>query len=432
LFAIILLAFSVSLAAILPNEWRSWRYSCALSGFAVEIDHTPVIVGALPWEVLAHSNRAASDFRVVDDLGRETPYFLATSSSESKTETRPSHILERSFVAGQFTQVIVRVTDKPTLDESHGVTLQQLNAEPWFNTYQIATPATDFMYWVETAVSDDAHQWRIIDARSPISRFRKRGLNGNQTIHFDGYSNQRFLRICILDSEAQFLVDSVEVFSRSTSEPPRSPIPARFSPEQSSEKTESRWHVDLHSPSLPVSELLFSTDQPEFYRAVRLSSSADDKDWDFVAGGEIYRYRQAGKSRQSLRIDFPETFARFWRADVINGDDRPLSDAPPELRGADRNLTFRAEPSRSYRLLYGNDRASAPHYDFARVFDRAERKVLPAAKLGPEEVTLNYADPRPFTERHPNLLWILVGIAVVLLVVAAVRSLRSSKSLSEG
>jgi hypothetical protein len=83
-------------------------------------------------------------------------------------------------------------------------------------------------------------------------------------------------------------------------------------------------------------------------------------------------------------------------------------------------------------LLYGNDRASAPHYDFARVFDPAERKVLPAAQLGPEEVTLNYADPRPFTERHPNLLWIVVGIAVALLAVAAVRSLRSSKSLSEG
>src|SRR5207248_5406367 len=26
--------------------------------------------------------------------------------------------------------------------------------------------------------------------------------------------------------------------------------------------------------------------------------------------------------------------------------------------------------------------------------------------LGPEEDTANYADPRPFSERHPNLLWI--------------------------
>jgi hypothetical protein len=307
-----------------------------------------------------------------------------------------------------------------------------MDAEPWFNTYEIATPATDFMYWVETAVSDDAHLWRIIDARSPISRFRKHGLNGNQTVHFDGYSNERFLRIHILNREAQFPVDSVQVFSRSTSESPRSVIPAIFSPEQTSEKTESRWSVDLHTPTLPVSELLFATDQPEFYRAVRLSSSQDDNEWNFVAGGEIYRYHQAGNSRESLRIDFPETFARSWRAEVINGDDPPLSNATLEFRGADRFLTFRAERSHSYRLLYGNDRASAPHYDFARVFDPSEKKVLPMARLGPEEITLNYADPRPFTERHPNLLWTVVGIAVVLLAFAALRALRSPISSPQG
>jgi hypothetical protein len=50
------------------------------------------------------------------------------------------------------------------------------------------------------------------------------------------------------------------------------------------------------------------------------------------------------------------------------------------------------------------------------------------AQLGPEEITVNYADPRPFTERHLNLLWIVVGIAVVLLALAAVRALRSPVS----
>jgi len=74
------------------------------------------------------------------------------------------------------------------LDKTHGVTLQQLSAEPWFNTYRISTPETDFMYWVETAVSNDAHEWRVVDARSPISRFRKHQLEGNQIVQFEGYS----------------------------------------------------------------------------------------------------------------------------------------------------------------------------------------------------------------------------------------------------
>jgi hypothetical protein len=45
--------------------------------------------------------------------------------------------------------------------------------------------------------------------------------------------------------------------------------------------------------------------------------------------------------------------------------------------------------------------------------------------LGAEEVTSNYADPRPFTERHPNLLWIALGLAVVLLGSVALRALRA-------
>ena len=425
LVALVLLTFSISFAATLPNEWRSWRYSRALSGFPVEMDHSSVSLGALPWDVVSHGSPLGADFRIVDDLNHEAPYFLTTLRSESKIETRASRILERSFVAGQFTQIVVRLTDKPALDETHGVTLPQLDAEPWFNTYRIATPENDFMYWVETAVSDDAHQSRVVDARSPISRFRKHGLEGSQTVKFDGYSNQRFLRVRILDRESQFPIDSLEISSRSSSEPPRSTIPANFQPEVTSEKSNSSWQADLRTANLPVSELLFSADQNEFYRGVRLNSSQDGKEWSFVTGGEIYRYRQGDKPKESLRIIFPETFARFWRAEIINGDDLPLSKVALEFRGLDRRVTFRAERGRSYRLLYGNDRATAPSYDFARIFDPSDRKALALAHLGPEEITVNYADPRPFTERHPNLLWIVVGIAAVLLALAAVRALRS-------
>jgi hypothetical protein len=144
--ALALLTFSISFAATLPNEWRSWRYSRALSGFPVDMDHSPISLGVLPWDVVAHGSPLGADFRIVDDLNHEAPYFLTTPQPQSKTETCASRILERSFIAGQFTQIIVRITDKPALDETHGVTLQQLDAEPWFNTYRIATPENDFMY----------------------------------------------------------------------------------------------------------------------------------------------------------------------------------------------------------------------------------------------------------------------------------------------
>lgn len=407
---------AVAYAADLPSAWRSWRYSRAIAGYSLGAG-SPVTI-LLPWELFSRSNSHGADFRIIDEHGQEIAYFLAVAKGELKTETRPSQIMERSFVPGQFTQIVVRITDK------------QLGAEPWFNTYRLITPETDFMDWVETAVSDDAHKWRIIDAKSPISRFRKHGLDGNQTVQFEGYSNQRFLRLRIMNPDSQFPVNGVEVLYRNLFEPPRSLFPAAFSPEKSPDTLQSSWRTDLSTPNLPVSELDFAISQSEFFRAVRVSTSEEGKEWSFRAAGEIYRFQQSGKLRESLRIDFPETFARFWRVDIVNGNDRPLADVHLEIRGLERRVTFRAEPGSTYRLLYGNDRALPAQYDFARIFDPSDKRVLPQAQLGSEEPTSNYADPRPYTERHPNLLWLVVGVAVALLGYAALRALRTPGSPS--
>ena len=428
-FSILILLVAISAAtyaADLPFAWRSWRYSRAIADVSLGAG-SPVTV-QLPWELFSRSNSHGNDFRIIDGHGEEIPYFLAVAKGESQTETRPSQIMEKSFVPGQFTQIVIQVTDTPPLGESHGVGHKQLNAEPWINTYRVITPDSDFMYWVETAVSDDAHEWRIIDAKSPISRFRKHGLDGNQTVQFEGYSNQRFLRLRIMDPDSQFPVNGVEVLSRNLFEPPRSPFPAAFSPEKFPDALQSSWRTDLSTPNFPVSELDFATPQSEFFRAVRVSTSEEGKEWSFRAAGEIYRFRQSGKLRESLRIDFPETFARFWRVDIVDGNDRPLVDVHLEIRGLERRVTFRAEPGHTYRLLYGNDRALPAQYDFARIFDPSDKKVLPLAQVGSEEPTSNYADPRPYTERHPNLLWLAVGVAVALLAYAALRALRTPGS----
>ena len=220
--AFVLFVLTLRVAAFatdLPSAWRSWRYSRPIVGFP-RSDRTPVTI-RLPFDFFAHDDEHGPDLRIIDDRGQESPYFLSTPQGESSTETRPSEILERSFVSGHFTEIVIHLTDKPLLDRGHGTTLEQRQPEPWFNTYRIATPESDFMFWVETSVSDDAHQWRVVDRRSPISRFAKHRLEGNQTVQFEGYSNQRFLRLRIFAPDRQFPVDGVEVLSRSFSEPPR-------------------------------------------------------------------------------------------------------------------------------------------------------------------------------------------------------------------
>jgi Protein of unknown function (DUF3999) len=414
-----------SFAVDLPGRWRTWRYSRPIEfhpiGLHPAVNSSPLAVH-LSWDIVARSNSHGSDLRIIDDGGQEIPYSLVVLRPESRIEKLPSQILERSFVAGEYTQIVIRITK--ALDDWHGATLHQLETEPWFNTYRITTPKTDFMYWVETAVSDDAHEWRIIDPRSPISRLRKNGIEGNQTIQFAGYSNQRYLRLRILDQKEQFPVDGVDILSRSSWEPPRALIPAAFSTEKSSDEHTSRWRADLGTPNLPVSELDISTDQSEFHRTIHISTSDNGDEWNFTAAGEAYRLKQRGKLKEFLQVNFPEAFARFWRVDVLNENDQPLTNVHLELHGVERQIYFRAEPPRSYRILYGNDKAPSPAYDFGKIFDQTDPKILPQAQIGPEDVTNNYYDPRPFTERHPNVLWVALGAGVILLGYTALRTLR--------
>ena len=87
-------------------------------------------------------------------------------------------------------------------------------------------------------------------------------------------------------------------------------------------------------------------------------------------------------------------------------------------------VIFRQELGHSYRLLYGNSRARAPEYDLAKFTDRKALEAAAPGSLGPEELNAGYADPRPWSERHPQVLWLALGLAVVVLGALAVRALR--------
>jgi hypothetical protein len=409
LFALIAAAvISVSAFSVdLPSQWRSWRYSRSIPASA---DAEPIEI-ALPPDLIVHSRNRLADLRLLDDRGTETPYVLyVENGGETLVRSNPTKIRENSFVPGQFTEVVLEV---------------QTNSL-FHNTVKIETPESDFMNWVEIAASDDTHLWRVVKSRAPISRFRKEGLEGSQTIHYSDNS-ARYLRLRIFEAAHQFPVTAAQVLTYDTREPERATIPANFVFGNSTPSTATQWTADLGTGQLPLMEVSFSSSAPEFYRAVRISASADGKEWETRAGGEIYRYKVSDKLEESLRVSFPESWGpRFWRIEILNGSDAPLTDAVPSLAMVPRYVFFQPVQGRSYRLTYGNAAATAPQYDLQGISARREkpaaaRIVAPAA----EELTSNYADPRPYTERHPNLLWLALATAVVLLAYSALRALRA-------
>ena len=80
------------------------------------------------------------------------------------------------------------------------------------------------------------------------------------------------------------------------------------------------------------------------------------------------------------------------------------------------------------RLYFGDAKLEAPVYDYAKM----SREDMDAAQasLGPTTPNSAYtprADDRPWSERHPSVLWIAMLLAVVVLAVLAIRGLAAQR-----
>ncbi|MGO9436810.1 MAG: DUF3999 family protein [Terracidiphilus sp.] len=129
---------------------------------------------------------------------------------------------------------------------------------------------------------------------------------------------------------------------------------------------------------------------------------------------------------ERLVVDPPQAAFRSpakWTITVSNGDDAPIGFTSVRFEMLQRDLCFEAVANASYVLYYGDNSLFAPRYDYARWF--AAQAGAPAATLGPEQVDASYQprpDARPFTERHPALLWLALVAIVLLLGIIAFRS----------
>jgi hypothetical protein len=182
----------------------------------------------------------------------------------------------------------------------------------------------------------------------------------------------------------------------------------------------------MSAQNLPIAHISFATPQQEFYRAVRILTSEDGKEWQPVSGGEIYRYKSGNKLEESLAVSLYEVWgARLWRIEILNGSDAPLPSVEISFAYTQRRISFQPMQGHAYRLLYGNPKAPSPQYDVQHIFPYKDKRLASPTSLGSEEITLNYDDGKPFSERHPSLLWLALGIAILLLAYSALRSMRT-------
>jgi hypothetical protein len=151
-----------------------------------------------------------------------------------------------------------------------------------------------------------------------------------------------------------------------------------------------------------------------------------------IANGEISRVRvnRAGTlvTAEELAVNVSRSSGQITLS-IDNGDNPPLAITAAEPLAFEQRIYFSPQGKGALRLYYGDDKLSAPIYDYARFFHLEASPVQ--AQLGPGSHNPQYAgrpDDRPWSDRHTGILWTAMMLVVLALAGLAFRGLQGMKS----
>jgi Protein of unknown function (DUF3999) len=183
--------------------------------------------------------------------------------------------------------------------------------------------------------------------------------------------------------------------------------------------------------NVPVERVVFEIDptQPNFRREVTI----EDSEGRLLGSGEINRIHmvRAGRKIDSEQheVNFSSAGPKAIMVSIYNGDDPPLKITGARLQQHERRVYLDTAGASPLTLYYGDEKLEGPVYDYAKMFQQDKGAI--AAKLGPETANAAYAgrpDERPWSERHPAVLWIAIVGAVAVLGALALRSMKTASA----
>ncbi|MBM4017906.1 MAG: DUF3999 domain-containing protein [Planctomycetes bacterium] len=304
---------------------------------------------------------------------------------------------------------------------------------PITNRIHVRTAARDFGCAVTVEGSDENKTWKTIRKDAAI-------------FDFGGDIQRQFTTIAIPDTRMRYLrvivaappnagpidLDGADVFQEKP--PERGDLPAAVvlqaeSRTDDQQMRETHVTLDLGARHLPAHSVTLVTPQRNFSRHVRVEVSDDMKRWRPAGGGTVFRFTEKYREER-LTVTFPEAFGRYVCLRIDNGDDPPLPITHVEVQGRPRYLYFPLEAGKQYRLFYGNPDARSPHYEYAAVFEKSDRRAAVEARLGDPQANPRFiptraaAPPPPWLVQNQWALYAALAVVVAALGLIALRALR--------
>ncbi len=366
----------------------------------------PDQVSVLPLDrtVYEHAQADLSDLRIVRD-GREVSYVIEKlTGAAQQTEMQPE-ILDRSVVPGGGLEL--------TLD---------MGRTARHNRLRIATGETNFRIKVRIETSTDAKRWALARGDGYVFDFTQGGRSISVLTVEYPTSTRRYVRAAFLGwtkidaVTGAWLTDYQE-------HPAVWQTVAVARPARVEERQASLVTFDLGAEGLPHSRLRLETGATLFHRACEIESSSDRKEWSYIGSGVVYRFPDEG----SLSLEFPEQSSRYVRLRIYNGDDRPVPLEQAFFDTVERRVKFLPAAAGEYALYYGNPEARTPSYDLGAILARRALGAEVTLEAGAERVNAAYRPPppqqKPWSDRHPAVLYTVLGAAILVMGYVTVRFL---------
>ena len=336
----------------------------------------------------------------------ETPYALVTEYSSQREQSTSVAVLQQSLVDGK-TQFLIDMSSISDYDH-----------------VKLDLSAKNFVAHARVEGSDDPHAKRWASAGDSILYdLSKEDLGSNNVLRLPR-STYKYLRVTL---EGHVRPDEVlGVSSERAEERPAVWRDVSDAPttQQAGQDTILTFQVPQNSPVERVT-LAIAPAQPNFERNVEIQGEKGE----WLSAGEINRIHMVrdGQKIDSERQEVPFSAGPQKSIKVIihNGDDPPLQLSGARLQQIERRVYFDAPAASPLTLYYGDLKLDPPVYDYAKLFVRDQAAI--AAPLGPEIPNPAFTgrpDDRPWSEKHPAVLWVVIVIAVLTLGAVALRSLR--------
>ena len=385
------------------TSFSCFKYERELQALTSTGQHYAVVDETI-WQ---HAGPNLGDLRIFENQ-TEIPYVLTIESGESETEQKECRVLQPGTLDSK-TQFLL---DMSSLSE--------------YDRVELKLKTKNFVARARVEGQDDAHGRKWTDlGTTTLYDLSNEKLGHNYVLQIP-LTTYRFLRVTVDNLVKPSDIEGGTAGVKLEHKAVWRDTGAEVSQTQDGKDTVLTFPIPRN---IPVERLVVTVDEPQQNFMRRMEIQNEKNEW--LGAGEISRIHMQRNGQmidtERMSIDLRGENQGTLKAIVHNEDDLPLRITSARLQQYERRFYFQADSGRKLTVYYGDSQLRAPVYDYAKLFQ--EDAKADQVQMEPEVVNAVYTgrpDDRPWSERHPAILWAAIVGAVLLLGGVALRSMKAA------